>query len=327
MDKEYLAKRLAEARRGARKPKVLGYNTKKKKCENCGKGNLSRTIEIQFPDGKISYFGSECANRLKSISYIPSRKKDLSEDVEEIEDNEELEEDLEEEEDSEEDSEQEEELEEVDELEDIEEEPESYLEKDSPDLYDPEYSGTLGTEYLADPLPTFEDKPSIENFDKRYQIKDVIFDSLKGKASIAHSADIRNVGFGAMMKPKTFLKLAVDFPGNKPENSSIKILEDSKKFPGWGPPILYIDIDNMQVTGHEGRHRNVLMNKWYPNENVLVHIIVRNKDFYIKKDLALEDIKRINKGLKKEGSDNLVSGKLFDYVFFDRKGVKYSGKV
>ena len=339
IDKEYLAKRLAEARSGARRPKVLGYSTKKKKCENCGKENLSRTIEIQFPNGKISYFGSECANRFKSISYMPSRKKDMSEDIEEnIEDSEDLEDS--EEELNEEDSVEEDDLNEdpEDDEEESEEEVDSYLEKDSPELYEPEYSGGYSTEYLSDPLPTFELDPSIENFDKRFQIKDIVFDCSKGKASIGHSSNIRNVGFAAMMKPSVFLKLAATLDNHFQE--SIKILEDSKMVPGWGPPTLYVDFDNKSVNGHEGRHRTFLFKKWYPNDEILVHFIVRNKDFYIKKDLTLDDLKTISKGLFNEDYSLLKESlktdhakkkgfvkNIFEKVFFDRNGRRFEGKI
>jgi hypothetical protein len=321
---EYLTSRLNEARRGVKRPKVLGYSKKHRTCDHCGKTGLERTVEIELPDGSISHFGSECADRVKALKYEPTRDKsdpiEPDEDVSEEEDEGEVE------------DEGEDDIEGGDDGEEVDEEEDLGIEFDDEAFQKPIDKNL----YYADPLPHVEGKVDIDNFDKKYQICNIIFDSKNGVGSTGNNDNIRYMGFGVMMKPKVFLDLCFDlYRDGGPREKTLEHLKDSMLVPGWGPSMLYVDIDSGQVVGHEGRHRALVFKEKCPDMEMLVHIKPSGTNRELRsRNITKDMLNKMNRGLFTEQFKSLtpeqqaseywkkhhyVKGKLFSTVFLDQK--------
>ena len=74
IDFGFLSEKLNNARSGKKPIKFIGYSKKIKKCQKCGKDNLSRTLIFNV-NGKEKHFGSECAKLFKN-EYNASSKKE-----------------------------------------------------------------------------------------------------------------------------------------------------------------------------------------------------------------------------------------------------------
>jgi hypothetical protein len=329
---QYLASRLNEARRGTKRPKVVGYSKKHHTCDHCGKTGLDRTVEIELPDGSIAHFGSECADRAKSLQYKPSKVADKSDPIEEDDEGEESEESEDEVEDDD------------DEEEDVEEDEESEEEE-----FEPFFKSANRSEVYIDPLPHVAGLPTIDNFDTRYQICDIIFDSDKGVGATGNNDNIRYMGFAVMMKPQIFLNLCYDlYPQGGPRPGTLEHLKNTMLDPGWGPPMLYVNMDSGQVIGHEGRHRAFVFKEKCPDMEMLVHIKPSGTNRELRaRDITKDMLNKMNKGLfceeflkmseemrkderwKKhhfvKGSSWDIPGapKLFSKVFLDEKQGKF----
>jgi hypothetical protein len=182
------------------------------------------------------------------------------------------------------------------------------------------------------PLPHAEDDLSIENFDTRYQIRDVIFDTRTGMGAVLNNRDVRRLGFGALVAPSKFLALCPPFD---PDPNLLR-LEEGMLDPGWGPPFLIIDITDMVVTGHEGRHRSKLFATKYPDQKILVHFFLKggiqardvNKDLLKKMNAGLYNQEFYSKLTSQQREDPaqkkkyFVKGPIFSEIFLMRERIK-----
>lgn len=298
-----------------------------------------------MPDGSVVCLGSECADYARGLRYQPApdaASDPIEKDVEELIESETEESNDPEAEESEEESEESEEVEEdPEESEETEEESEETEEDSEPDeveeeldIEEPLYTSKY--KYYADELPNAADPLSIDNFDKTYQICEVIFNNidLRGVGATGNNAEIRYMGFGVMMTPEIFLKLASTL--EHPTPGSLNNLENKRLNPGWGTPMLYIDAEKGIVTGHEGRHRAIVFAKLCPNRKFLVHIKPHGKYEMRARDVTKEIINKINRGMfsqnitlekmfRKGQSDEewtkecYVKGPLFSDVYLDKK--------
>jgi hypothetical protein len=141
--------------------------------------------------------------------------------------------------------------------------------------------------------------PSIKNFDARYRICDVVFDTARGAGATGNNENIRYMGFAVLMKPGTFLKLATQL--SRPEPKSLEYLESIAHDKGWGPPMLYVEMDTGMVTGHEGRHRSVLFSRMCPGKEILVHVKPSNSRSELRaRGITDEMFSSMNQGLLSE---------------------------
>lgn len=162
--------------------------------------------------------------------------------------------------------------------------------------------------------PSYATEISPENFDGRFTIPGcpVVWDSRNGLGATGNNADIRWFGFMALMRPETFLRLAL--PLGTPRERSTSGLERYRILPGWGPPMLYIDVSNRQmirVVGHEGRHRAIVFARLCPDALMPVAFMPRYKRA---KDMTPDVLQDIRVRMISEG-DGFVFGPLFDEVF------------
>jgi len=271
-DKRYMAMRLREAELGVARPKPTGLSQKFRTCDKCGKTGLDKTIEIKMPDGTTFHYGTECA---RFILQDRSNEPSLDELEEQEDDSSEGSEELDEEDNSE-----------IEEFEEEELIPTSQYE---PKEYEPYESAYIP----PSPLPNAADKLSVDNFDTRFQIGGVIFDTREGLGHTPEHANVRYLGFGALMNPSKFLELCT--PRGELREDDVSRLEDGRLNPGWSPPMLCIDITDGTVTGHEGGNRVSLFQKMNPSEKILVHFLVIGG--VRARDLSKESIKKINQGL------------------------------
>lgn len=351
-DREYLAQRLNEARRGIQRPKVMGTNRSVKTCSHCGKSGLDKTIEVRMPNGSVAYFGSECADQIRKLNQAEAETNyriaignpvvsDPGADADE--------EDADNEDGADEDDEGDYDGDENGDGDDGDDDADGEDHEDgaaesvaganpyrdgSPinpyaDPDNPYTARGYGNYYAAiDPLPHAEAPLSIDNFDKRFQIGDVILDSMHGSGATGNNANIRYMGFGVLMLPKKFVSLAL--PINGVYDASVKFLMDHKLDPGWGPPMLYVDLVKGIVTGHEGRHRVTAFSRVHPGKPILVHVVSRSTPEIRAKSITKDMLKKAKNGLFSEEYSNLteeersdpnqkkakfVSGPLFSTVF------------
>jgi len=323
--RDYLAQRLNEARRGIVRPKVMGINRGVTTCSHCGKSGLDKTVEVRMPDGAVSYFGSECADHLRD-AYDQNATNASANDslidqanfqanlrrqakIAQIQANasatgtsgadDEYEDDDADDDGADDDGADDDT--EDDDTDDPDVDPEASVTA----RYTQDYGANFGKRYSADPLPHAESPLSIDNFDKRFQICDVIFDAEHGRGSTGNNANIRYMGFGALMVPKKFLSLAMRLNGVY--DASIKHLIEKKRDPGWGPPMLYVDFDTGTVTGHEGRHRVTAFATECKNQPIIVHVIPRSATKQMRAhDINKDMLKKANRGLFPEEFYNLT---------------------
>jgi hypothetical protein len=143
-------------------------------------------------------------------------------------------------------------------------------------------------------------------------------DNKDGLGAVPYNQDIDYFGLRVMMKPSTFLKLAL--PLDKPTSVDhiVKHLQDGGSL---GAPFIDIKIpeewdDNnfdsyAKVTGHEGRNRMMAIQKVEGDDPVEVHLFPKH---YRNRDMTPEFIKNLNKGLTNQQGSVIIRGPLFTIV-------------
>jgi hypothetical protein len=164
-----------------------------------------------------------------------------------------------------------------------------------------------------------------DNFDKSVDFCGgrIVFNSDKGSGSAPNNANVRYMGFAALMQPWKFRELVQHLPEKDRRGDSLSFLPSTASTKGWGPPTIYFDVEKMQVTGHEGRHRSILFEQAC-HEPMLVHFFPR---FERARHMTYEVVTKVRQNLKGEkGSIDEVIGLntrprhtygLFDYAFVD----------
>jgi hypothetical protein len=61
----YLSSRLAEHRAGDKGARVLGLSKKVTTCDHCGRKDLSKTLAVQMPSGRVVHLGTDCADQIR----------------------------------------------------------------------------------------------------------------------------------------------------------------------------------------------------------------------------------------------------------------------
>ena len=153
-----------------------------------------------------------------------------------------------------------------------------------------------------------------------YKIGKITFSATSGFGSVPNNANVHYMGFVGMMKPSTFMSLALDDQGAQEETS-----KDLEKFveEGYaiGIPFLYIDIDEKgeklpKITGHEGRGRMRMVRRVNGDDPIPVHFFLRGgmRSRHLTKDMVDE----VKQGVYAEGSDRLVKNPI-THVYVDGK--------
>jgi hypothetical protein len=137
--------------------------------------------------------------------------------------------------------------------------------------------------------------PAVAEFE--YQIGPITFSARKGLGSVPLNGNIWHEGAVALMKPSTFLKLALDDEGHQ-EPTSYE-LEELVVKQGYAVGIPFLDIRFDQkgeslpkVTGHEGRGRMRMIKRVLGDDPIPVHLKLtggmRSSDLYKNKELIDE---------------------------------------
>jgi len=151
-------------------------------------------------------------------------------------------------------------------------------------------------------------------------IKEYKVDNERGLGSVPYNQEIDYMGFTVLMKPSTFLKLAL--PLSKP--SSVDYIEKYLKDGGaLGSPFLKVELPDeykegdftqmAKVVGHEGRNRMLAIQKVDGDDDpVEVQIFTRgDRQEFRARHLTPEIINHLNKGIRNESDTQVVTGPLF----------------
>ncbi len=141
-------------------------------------------------------------------------------------------------------------------------------------------------------------------------------DNVNGLGSVPYNQDIDYFGMRVLMKPSTFLKLAL--PLDKP-TSVDHIVQHLKDGGSLGSPFLDIDIPPewedkdfskpARVKGHEGRNRMMAIQKLEGDDPVEVHLLP--KGGLRARHLTPDVVKELQKGLVNQEGNRLINGPLF----------------
>jgi len=130
-------------------------------------------------------------------------------------------------------------------------------------------------------------EPSLQNVEKISRVGQIVFDQQKGIGQVPLNANVLYEGFVGMMLPKDFTTLSYA-PGEQQEQSSSTIKEKIKEGFAVGSPFLYLTVwkeknghitddvlEELKVTGHEGRSRSIAINNIQPDKPIPVHFFIR----------------------------------------------------
>lgn len=141
-------------------------------------------------------------------------------------------------------------------------------------------------------------------------------DNKSGLGATPNNQDVHYFGMRVLMKPSMFLKLA--HPLSTPGASVEYITQHIKQGKGLGSPFLLVDIpyewdyndfrERAEVSGHEGRHRMLAIQKVEGDDPVEVHIFPRGG--LRARDLTPEVVKHLNAGIISQ-SRNEIRGPIF----------------
>ena len=141
-------------------------------------------------------------------------------------------------------------------------------------------------------------------------------DNKSGLGSVPYNQDVDYFGLRVMMKPSTFLKLAL--PLNKPISVD-HIAQHLKNGGSLGAPFLDFSIppkweegdmsEPARVSGHEGRNRMLAIQQVEGDDPVEVHIFP--KGGMRARDLTPEIVSKLRSGMMNQERSNFIRGDLF----------------
>ena len=141
-------------------------------------------------------------------------------------------------------------------------------------------------------------------------------DNVEGLGSVPYNQNVDYMGLRVMMKPSTFLKLALPL---KEPRSVDHIVNHLQQGGALGAPFLDIDIPSdweqddftrpAKITGHEGRNRMIAVQKLEGDDPVEVHLLLKNG--WRARHLTPNIIKELQDGMMNQSRENYVSGPLF----------------
>lgn len=144
--------------------------------------------------------------------------------------------------------------------------------------------------------------------EKSYKFGKITFSATDGLGSVPNNANVWYIGFVGLMKPSTFLSVALDDQGSQEETSRNleKLVSEGYAV---GIPFLYIEIDEdgkslPKITGHEGRGRMRLARRLNGDAPMPVHFFLTKgmRSRHLTKDM----IDEVKQGIYAEGSKTLV---------------------
>jgi hypothetical protein len=112
--------------------------------------------------------------------------------------------------------------------------------------------------------------PAPDNTEKRSQVGVVTFDQESGIGQVPYNQNVNYRGFTAMMRPSKFLELAADLEAPK-QNSLDYITKEISSGKPVGSPFLNVDFETGKVSGHDGRHRMMVIRDLNGDQPVPVH--------------------------------------------------------
>ena len=141
-------------------------------------------------------------------------------------------------------------------------------------------------------------------------------DNVEGLGSVPYNQNVDYFGLRVMMKPSTFLSLAL--PLNKPRSVE-HIMQHMKNGGALGAPFLDVtvpdDWENYDftrpagITGHEGRNRMLAIQKLEGDDPVEVHLLLKNG--WRARNLTPDMIKEMQNGMMNQSRNRYVTGPLF----------------
>ena len=153
-----------------------------------------------------------------------------------------------------------------------------------------------------------------------YKIGDITFSAKDGFGSVPNNQSVWYMGFVGLMKPSTFLSLALDDEGQQ-EGTSQDLENFVKEGYAIGIPFLDIEIDEdgkelPRIKGHEGRGRMRMIRRVLGDVPIPVHFFPRGG--MRARHLTKEMIDEVKHGIYAERSDRLVKNPLVE-VWVDGK--------
>jgi spore germination cell wall hydrolase CwlJ-like protein/DNA invertase Pin-like site-specific DNA recombinase len=141
-------------------------------------------------------------------------------------------------------------------------------------------------------------------------------DNVEGLGSVPYNQNVDYFGLRVMMKPSTFLSLAL--PLNEPRSVEY-IMQHMKNGGALGAPFLYVKIpadweegDLMRpasISGHEGRNRMLAIQKLEGDDPVEVHLLLQGG--MRARHLNPGMIKELQNGMMNQSRNRYVTGPLF----------------
>jgi hypothetical protein len=164
---------------------------------------------------------------------------------------------------------------------------------------------------------------------RAWDLNELRINNQAGLGATPNNQNVDYVGLRVLMKPLTFLKLALPI-GRKTvdDRATIKYIGQHLDDPGIGAPFLDLRIpeawfsgdfsEPASVIGHDGRHRMYAAAAAEGNNPIEVHLFPRGG--LRNRDLTPEIIKHLQQGLNAQGTQGYVRGPLFDLATTVQEG-------
>lgn len=143
----------------------------------------------------------------------------------------------------------------------------------------------------------------------------VNFDNRNGLGAVSDCANVVYMGVVTMMHPANFLRLAAE---GISQDQLARLRPEMLKGTPVGSPFLALDDKDgyLRVTGHEGRHRCVVIEE-LQDEPIPVCIFIRGLRA---RHWTPELIAELNSGVQKEKSSTIVTG-AFEGIWVDHRWI------
>lgn len=144
-------------------------------------------------------------------------------------------------------------------------------------------------------------------------------DNVDGLGSVPYNQNVDYFGLRVLMKPSTFLNLAL--PLNEPRSVEY-IMQHLKDGGALGAPFLDVKIpadweeddftQPASISGHEGRNRMLAIQKLEGDDPVEVHLLLKNG--WRARNLTPDMIKEMQNGMMNQSRNRYVTGPLFSVI-------------
>lgn len=151
------------------------------------------------------------------------------------------------------------------------------------------------------------------------QVLEYKVDNVEGLGSVPYNQNVDYFGLRVLMKPSTFLNLAL--PLNEPRSVEY-IMQHLKDGGALGAPFLDVKIpadweeddftQPASISGHEGRNRMLAIQKLEGDDPVEVHLLLKNG--WRARNLTPDMIKEMQNGMMNQSRNRYVTGPLFSVI-------------